>query len=707
MVFLAPILLSGLALASIPIIIHLLNRRRFLRIDWAPMRYLKLTIKTNRRRLRIEQLILLAVRTLAILVLFFAVARPVLSQSGVGAWLGGRSRTARVIVIDDSSSMGYLAQRRAGFDTAKDATIQLLKSIGAQDSVTLLTTSAPDAPLIREAHLDDPAKVLAEIAKLPLSDTASNWGQTLKAVDTYLSGAALPIREVVLVTDQRRSGWGGDVTEIANRWAGQYVKLKVIDVGSRDVQNVALSSFEQEDAIALPDEPVNLKAQVRNDGAPSLEGTQAALKLGDETRPLMLPNLPPGKTTDVSLTVNRQQPGQYPVFLKLPGDNFPQDDVRWMSLTVRQNLEMSLIDGELSAQPFESTTDFLATAFTVGHHPWRIQRSGDSDWSATAPSSTDVMVLANIASVSPERAATIEQLVHNGMGLMIFMGEQVDPQLYNQRLYREGQGLLPCRIDRPLDGPVTGMFVEQVAQSPIASMAKLAPEALTRIVAKRFMGVSMPQGKSQEVRTLARWNDQEGHPAIVEKRFGKGSVLLWTMTADKKWSDWPVDPTYVLAVRSAAMTIARGERQQDNLIATQPLVYQLPAGQAVIDARVAAPGDPAPHSIPAHADKAGTVLRYDHTIRAGIYTMSWKDAAGKEQSHQYSVNGDKAESDLEPIADDQLKHLLGNLQPPIIHYGAQAMLSGPGREIWRTLAMTLMGLLLVETLLAVWVGRER
>src|SRR5438105_5795249 len=153
MSFLIPSLLGFLVLASVPIIIHLLNRRRFMRVDWAPMKYLKLTIKTNRRRLRIEQLILLAVRTLAIIILVLALARPLLSAAGVGGWLGGRNRTARVLVLDDSLSMGYQVERRSAFDAAKDAAGRLIQSIGAQDSVTVLTSSAADAPLVRDAHL--------------------------------------------------------------------------------------------------------------------------------------------------------------------------------------------------------------------------------------------------------------------------------------------------------------------------------------------------------------------------------------------------------------------------------------------------------------------------------------------------------------------------------------------------------------------------
>src|SRR5579862_2042013 len=106
MQFLSAPLLFGMVLASVPLIIHLLNRRRFQLVEWAPMKYLKLTIRSNRRRLRIEQLLLLLLRTLEIIVLVFIVARPVLSKQASAAWLSHRSRVSRIIVLDDSLSMG-------------------------------------------------------------------------------------------------------------------------------------------------------------------------------------------------------------------------------------------------------------------------------------------------------------------------------------------------------------------------------------------------------------------------------------------------------------------------------------------------------------------------------------------------------------------------------------------------------------------------
>jgi len=278
MPFLVPGLLWFTALASVPIIIHLLNRRRFMRVDWAPMKYLKLTIKSNRRRMRIEQFILLAVRTLAVLLLIFAVCRPVLSSTGLGSWLGGRSRTSRVLVIDDSMSMGYQVDRRAAFDAAKDVAGEIVRKIGAQDSVTAFVTSDPQNTLVREAHLEDPNTLLGELSKRTVSDARSDWAATFKQVDAYLAAATFPVKEVTVVTDLRKSGWGAAVTELADRWAAQGTTLRIVDVGTRATANVALVGFELEDPVVLPNGDAKLRASIRND-TPSVPATRWAIAL--------------------------------------------------------------------------------------------------------------------------------------------------------------------------------------------------------------------------------------------------------------------------------------------------------------------------------------------------------------------------------------------------------------------------------------------
>ena len=708
MPFLTPSLLGLLAFASVPIIIHLLNRRRFQRIDWAPMKYLKLTIKTNRRRLRIEQLILLAVRTLLIIVLICAIARPVLSATGLGAWLSGSSRMSRIIVIDDSLSMGYQTDRRSAMESARAAAAEVVKKIGTQDSVTAFSTSFPANQLVHEAHIENPDKLISDINKLTVTATRSDWAGTFKSIDQALAGAAFPTREVTIITDMRKTGWSAAISDTAARWSANGVAVTLVDVGSSATANVALLSFELEDPVVLPGAEVKVHAMIRNDTANNITGAQAVLSVGEQARQVILPELLAGKVTDVPLLVSVQKPGQLPVKFELPADGFPDDNRRWLMLNVRPSLELSLIDGDPSSQPFESAADFLALAFSVGAEPWHVDKRTDSDWASARFQTSDVLVLANLSSISPERIAELEQKVTDGMGLMIFAGEQVDPVLYNQRLYKEGSGLLPVRLEKPIDEPVTGLVVEQLDQSPLSSLSRIAPAALARIRARKFMSVILP-ARTDNVRVLARWNDAAAHPAVIEKRFGKGRVIFWTVSANKQWSDWPIDPTYVLGVRSAAMSIARTDAHTDHVAAGSPLRYILEEGLGATEIRIAAPGkDQSETAFLTKPDKGPAYLSYAQTVNAGAYNLSWKDSTGKANQHSFVVNSDRAESELTPIAESELRGYFGGLKPTIIHYvSGKNSLASQGREIWRMFAYTLLALLVFETIFAVWVGREQ
>ena len=78
------------------------------------MHYLKLTIQRNRRRIQLEQLLLLLLRIALPVLLFFFLARPVINPTGLEQWLGTGGRSSQVVLIDDSLSMGYAAGERAG-----------------------------------------------------------------------------------------------------------------------------------------------------------------------------------------------------------------------------------------------------------------------------------------------------------------------------------------------------------------------------------------------------------------------------------------------------------------------------------------------------------------------------------------------------------------------------------------------------------------
>ena len=133
MTFLNQILLAGLAASAIPIIIHLLSKRRFRIVDWAAMEFLLDAERRNRRRIRLEHLILLLLRCLAVLLLALLVARPYLRPTGLAASAVGSARVEHVVLLDDSQSM----EARLGSKTVFDEARRLLTALVEQADAAL------------------------------------------------------------------------------------------------------------------------------------------------------------------------------------------------------------------------------------------------------------------------------------------------------------------------------------------------------------------------------------------------------------------------------------------------------------------------------------------------------------------------------------------------------------------------------------------
>jgi hypothetical protein len=709
MSFLSPLLMWGMILASAPIIIHLLNRRRFLRVDWAPMKYLKLTLKANRRRLRIEQWILLAVRTLAVAALIFAVARPVSSTTDLAGFLKLQGRASRVLVIDDSLSMGHETAGVTSFQRARQVSEQIVHAVGPQDSLTICTTSQPLAPLVRHARLEKPDTALARIRDLALSDVASAWPETLTAIDDHLKSSEFPLKEVILVTDLWASGWSTDSAALCDRWADEKVTMRIIDVGLDPTVNRRVLSLSQSDPVALVDTEVHFTAQVRNEGKEPLLAEQALLSVDDVVQSVTLPDIVAGETVDVPLTLTFDEPGQHLVSLELPKDSIAADNRRFLAVDVRRHVDVLLVDGDPGVKPFESETDFLALALTAGNSQWKAVPVIASEWMGQPLEAPDVLVLANVDQMPPERAKELEQLVEAGMGLIIFAGEQVDPQQYNDTLFRDGKGLLPAHVEQIREAESTGLVVEPIADSPLALLMRISPEALARVRPKRILEVSIPVDSSNEVRVLARWNDAKQTPAVIEKRLGQGRILFWTVSADRDWSDWPTEASFVLASRLATQAVAARVSRWENLISGQPLRYPLDPQalpQSVMLSRVGSEDRFEP-VIDKNA-AAGPEFTFSGTRTSGGYKADWDEPVTGERTRKFAISPDARDSDPLRIGETDLRQDLGKLVPRMLRYTGESMsLTTEGAELWRMAAMVMIGLLLFESLFAAWIGRVR
>ena len=330
------------------------------------MRYLKLSIQKNRRRFRIEQLLLLALRTAIVLVMFFMLARPVMHAEGLGRWLSGRSRTSQLLVLDDSLSMGARDAGRSAFDRARELAQEVVRHVGPQDRFTLLVASRPHAPLLREVEVQNLDDVRSLIAGLSVADTFVSWKPTLEGVDQLVTSGTFPIREVTLITDRHQAGWNEGLGDLGDRWAAEQVRLRILDTGSDKIENVALVDLKQIDRVSLAGAQRATKPRSAIKRCRTWKGSRLPFPLTASPAWCAYPRSLPAQSTQMPLVATLQESGLHHVALKLPQDDLPGDDVRQVVTKTQTRLHIVLVDGEPSSEPLAGEVDFLALAMSLG-----------------------------------------------------------------------------------------------------------------------------------------------------------------------------------------------------------------------------------------------------------------------------------------------------------------------------------------------------
>src|SRR5437773_12179867 len=121
------------------------------------------------------------------------------------------------------------------------------------------------------------------------------------------------------------------------------------------------------------------------------------------------------------------------------------DNERWAVTYVKDQLRILLVDGEPSSEPLGGEVDFLSLALSLGvgeGDAWQVETVSDAQWFGSPLGRPDLIVLANVATIAPERAVELAHLVESGTGLMIFVGNQVDPDNYNQVLFKDRKSVV-------------------------------------------------------------------------------------------------------------------------------------------------------------------------------------------------------------------------------------------------------------------------
>jgi len=685
--FLNPWLLLGLAGVAVPILIHLLNRFRQRRIDWAAMELLRRALVIRSRRIRLEDLLLLALRCLAVILIALAMARPTLTAAGA-KWFGAREQVGVVVALDGSFSMAC----RPGVGTRFDRALEILRDTRAVlnpgDPMSLLLMGNRPRVLLRSTGYDDRRleKVLKETS--PLAEPL-NLETSLDMIATLVQEAKAPVREVYLVTDAQAVTWQA-LSEKARRVLRQIAsdaRVFVLTTSPDSGENVAITGLDLAAGTLRRGTTARYVAEVRNFGRLPQERLVVSLLAGD--KPVdqhLIDRLGPGDAASVPLFVRFDEPGFVRLSARIGQDALEIDNVRYAVARVRDQVRVLVVDGDPSDRPFRNATDYLVTALApkapasgkpslvVEAIPWMelpSRRVGDYQ----------VVVLANVADIRQAQVEDLHSFVRDGGGLLITLGDKINPVLVSARMRRGDGSLLPGDLQEPPGGATEAADARSVAIAeaghPLARALGVLPAGLlAEAKIQRYFRLSA----AADARPILKIAGTDA-PLLVEKRLGRGRVLLFTSTVNRAWTNLPVHPAYPVLLHEM-VTYLTTQSHERPLVVGEPVIVPLPAGslQTSVTFR-----EPRGTTLAVQATERGgrRMAEYDHAEQPGFYEMKAGDAAPLVMG----VSVDPRESDVKPLVPDALKAALGSLPVRVVPEGENIALaireSRVGRELWQ------------------------
>jgi len=680
--FLNTTFLWGLAAASLPIIIHLIKRNKAVKLPFAAIRFLQMEPNKRVRSQRWKQILLLLLRIAAILILALAFARPFLaSQTSPVLW--GEGPKAAVILVDNSYSMAVADN----FEKAKVETDRLIGSFGGKDQVSVMQFGLK-TELLGSAQANYAGLASQVGKKLRLSQQGTNYLQALQAAETILLESSSRERTIYLISDFQTAGW----ESLSPQWQLEGgIKLDFLPISHEGetvnigVQDVHVGQQERRSQRA------EILVKVKNFGnaraRSSLILNIKKKKVG--TRKLLLAA---GEERVVPFREIKIPAGLVTGQVSLTDDDIEVDNRFHFVLESESTSQILAINGEPRGDVTQDELFFFERAINLpGLARYSVTRTGQGNLGRYDFNQYRAVVLANVKDLPRSTAERLAAYVHAGGGLVMTLGDKVNPNIFNSLFHDLAPGKLNNRAFASLRRENGVIMAQLDYQHPIFRVFADAGQS-DPSVAQFYQYFHVTPNAPEAV--IASYDD--GSPAILEKKTGDGKVVLLTSTLDTEWNNLPVKAFYLPMIYQILEYVVSQKKGQRS--------FQV--GNAIpLGAYGLSPGDLKHISIltPSGKKTVPRSLLFEASTDAGIYEVQRADSKGPVT--MFAVNVDSRESDLSAMPPADLQTTIRQVTENEVEsasFGAQALESQVenDQKLWRFAILFAIVLLLGETWLA-------
>jgi len=546
--FLSPLYLLGALAIAVPIILHLFRRRTETVVDFPAVRLLTASPIEQQRRRRLRELVLLALRVTALLLLAGAFARPYLASTTLAA-----DAAVTVVAVDTSFSLSDTAT----FARARELAVAAVGEAPATHAVALMAFG--DTATTVATPTTDRGAVIAAIASLAPGASGTRYGAAVARAAELLGGRQ---GRVVLITDLQQAGWEGSPR------AGLPDDVEVI-VRAVDspLQNVAITSAERRGT--------RVDAAIHNFGFEE-KTVPASLAVDGQVVARATVKAPAQSAAHVEFDADVPATGAATVMVEDPG-GFAADDRRHLVLDPAASARITVIVADPTAlrgglyveRALEAASGGRAFTATV------VDGRAMSGWTADQLAREHALIVLGTRTLERSGRELVSRYLTQGGSVLLSLGPEVDPGTLTD-VMGDASGISP---DPQAFGNAGATLVLGDTRHPIFRLFAEPAAALGDVSFLRYRPVD-ESGKF----VLARYSG--GAPALLEVPRERGRLLLFTSDLDNQWNRFPLSPAFVPFMIESARYLTEGRRETQSWVlpATPPGLAPVPGVFSVADA---------------------------------------------------------------------------------------------------------------------------
>ncbi len=665
MTFLNPLVLLGLAAAAIPVILHLLNRRRRRTVEFSSLRFLKELQHSSLRRLKLRQWLLLLLRTLLIAALVLSFARPVVHGNLAGIF-GSRANTSMVFVVDDSPSMTVRTERGMVFDRAREAAGRLLQIAQEGDRVAVVPLSALAAGSPLPAFME-PSAARSSLRRLEPGRVARRFRESVPALRTLIHASRDANREVYIFTDAQSTQYAGPPAPGDSTGTFESdVRFFLVRPDPTSAINAGATAVRMESRFIARNHPARALVTLRNYSNNTIRQESVSLYLEGSRVAQQSVDLPPGETSVVPLSLVPKRTGILTGYAAIDDDALEADNTLWFVLNVPEAYDVVVTGPGAGEAPYPTVAltlggDSLIAGRVIVHRVSREQLP-------TADlSQTSVLLLNGLDALAPAEGAAAVNFVRRGGSVLLFPGSGLDARSYNDCFWKP-LGLPEMSPELP-PGPSGGTSESFVSFSSVdrahplfAGMfdeqRKGRPASIESPKIRRSAGLR-PGGKGVSIITLSN-----GEAFLAEYQVGSGKVLAFGVEPGTSWSDFPLKGIFAPLLHRAVAYCSAPAGEESTATVGASLRFALRGGgnESWQICSIVSPSGLEERVTPNIRTGSGTTeFVSSPTVETGVYTLREGTANASHILAARAVGLPSWEGDLNTMRDEDLPSFWSSL----------------------------------------------